>query len=206
MAGLVFFFSGDDDRAIAALERARDDAPGVSQTLIALAAAYVRAGRLADARAAVAEGIRFPPNYTSLAAIRINWKHFRNAKDLTFLVEALREAGLPEWPFSFSADEHDRLDGDAIARLVLGHTLQGRVEPGSPALMQIAQDGKAAFRTSRQFFTETVFVNRDDLCEKSESLFGRADCGPVYKRGSAADEPSYAYVNSGKVFYFSPVK
>ena len=206
VAGLVFFFSGDNDRAIAALERARDDAPGVSQILISLAAAYARAGRLADARAAVAEGIRFPPNYTSLAAIRINWRHFRNAKDLTFLLEALREAGLPEWPFSFSADEHDRLNGDAIARLVLGHTLQGRVEPGSPALMQIGQDGKAAFRTSRQFFTETVFVNRDDLCEKSESIFGRSDCGPVYKRGSASDESSYAYVNSGKVFYFSPVK
>ena len=206
VAGLVFFFNGDNDRAIAALERARNEAPGVSPILISLAAAYVRAGRLADARAAVAQGIRFPPNYTSLAAVRINWVHFRNAKDLTFLVEALREAGLPEWPFSFSADEHDRLNGDAIARLVLGHTLQGRIESGSPALMQIGQDGKAAFRTSRQFFTETVFVNRDDLCEKSESMFGRADCGPVYRRGSAADGPSYAYVNSGKVFYFSPVK
>ncbi len=206
VAGLVFFFGGDNDRAIAALERARDDAPGVSPILISLAAAYARAGRLAGARAAVAEGIRFPPNYSSLSAIRINWAHFRNAKDLTFLVEALRDAGLPEWPFSFSADEHDRLNGDAIARLVLGHTLQGRVEPGLPALMQIGQDGTAAFRTSRQFFTETVFVNRDDLCEKSESMFGRADCGPVYKRGSAGDEPSYAYVNSGKVFYFSPAK
>jgi adenylate cyclase len=206
VAGLVFFFNGENDRAIATLERARADAPGAVNALVALAAAYARAGRLGDARAAVAEGIRFPPNYTSLAAIRIHWRHFRNAKDLTFLVDALREAGLPEWPYSFSADEHDRLNGDAIARLVLGHTLQGRVEPGSPALMQIGQDGKAAFRTSGHFFTETVLVNRNDLCEKSESIFGREDCGPVYKRRSASDEPSYAYVNSGKVFYFSPVK
>ena len=206
VAGLVFFFNGDNDRAIAALERARDEAPGVSPILISLAAAYARAGRLADARASIAQGIRFPPNYSSLSAIRINWAHFRNANDLTFLVEPLRQAGLPEWPFGFSADEHNRLNGDAIERLVLGHTLQGRIEPGSPALMQIGQDGKAAFRTSRQFFTETVFVNRDNLCERSESMFGRADCGPVYKRGSGADEPSYAYVNSGKVFYFSLVK
>ena len=206
VAGLVFFFNGDNDRAIAILERARADAQGNVNILVALAAAYARAGRISDARAAVAEGIRTPPNYTSLAAIRINWGHFRNAKDLTFLVEALREADLPEWPFSFSADEHDRLNGDAIARLVLGHTLQGRVEPGSPALMQIGQDGKAAFRTSRHIFTESVFVNRDDLCEKSENIFGRVDCGPVYKRGTASDEPSYVYVNSGKVFYFSPAK
>ena len=76
VAGLVFFFNGENDRAIAALERAREDAPGAVNILVALAAAYARAGRIADARAAVAEGIRFPPNYTSLAAIRINWSAF----------------------------------------------------------------------------------------------------------------------------------
>jgi adenylate cyclase len=206
VAGLVFFFNGDNDRAIATLERAREDAPGVSTILISLAAAYARAGRIADAHAAVAQGFRFSGNSACLAAIRIAWAHFRNAKDLTFLVDALREAGLPEWPFGFSADEHDRLNSEAIARLVLGHTLQGRIEPGLPTMMQIGQDGKTAFRSSRQFFTETAVVDRDQLCEKSENNFGRADCGPVYRWGSVAGEPSYAYVNSSKVFYFSPAK
>jgi adenylate cyclase len=206
VAGLVFFFNGDNDRAIATLERAREDAPGVSTILISLAAAYARAGRIADAHAAVAQGIRFSANTACLGAIRIAWAHFRNAKDLTFLVETLREAGLPEWPFNFSDDENDRLNGEAIARLVLGHTLQGRMEPGLPTMMQIGQDGKTAFRSSIQFLTETVFVDRDQLCEKSENIFGRADCGPVYKQKSADGGPSYAYVNSSKVFYFSPVK
>ena len=118
----------------------------------------------------------------------------------------MREAGLPEWPFNFSADENDRLNGDGDCALVLGHTLQGRIEPGMPTMMQIGQDGKTAFRSSRQFFTETVFVDRDQLCEKSENIFGLADCGPVYRHGSVAGEPNYAYVNSSKVFYFSPVK
>ena len=206
VAGLVFFFNGENDRAIATLERARADAPGAVNILVALAAAYARAGRISDARAAVAEGIKVPPNNSSLAAIRIEWAHFRNAKDLTFLVDALREAGLPEWPFSFSADEHDRLDGEAIAQLMLGHTLQGHIEPGFPTMMQIGQDGRTAYRSSRQFLTETVIVDRDQLCEKSENMFGRADCGPVYRHGSVAGEPSYAYVNSSKVFYFAPVK
>jgi adenylate cyclase len=205
VAGLVFFFNGDNDRAIATLERAREDAPGVSTILISLAAAYARAGRIADARAAVAQCIRLP-DYNSLAAIRVDWAHFRNGKDLTFVLETLRKAGLPEWPFNFSADENDRLNGEAITRLVLGHTLQGRIEPGLPTMMQIDQDGKTAFRSSIQFLTETVFVDRDELCEKSENVFGLADCGPVYKRKSADGGPSYAYVNSSKVFYFSPVK
>ena len=46
-------------------------------------------------------------------------------------------AGLPEWPFGFSADERDRLRGEDIAVLAFGHTLQGQIEPGSPAIMQI---------------------------------------------------------------------
>ena len=146
------------------------------------------------------------PDYNSLAAIRVGWAHFRNGKELTFLVETLREAGLPEWPFNFSADENDRLNGEEIARLVLGNTLQGRIEPGLPTMMQIGQDGKTAFRSSIQFLTETVFVDRDQLCEKSENIFGLADCGPVYRHGSVAGEPNYAYVNSSKVFYFAPIK
>jgi adenylate cyclase len=206
VAGLVFFFNGENDRAIATLERARDDAPSVGQTLVSLGAAYARAGRIADARAAVAEGIRFPPNSSSLAAIRIIWAHFRDDKDLKFLIDALREAGLPEWPFGFSGAGHDRLNGEAIARLVLGRTLKGHIEPGLPTMMQIGDEGKAAFRSLRKFLTETVVVNGDQLCEKSENMWGRADCGPVYRWDAGADEPSYAYVNSSKVFYFSPVK
>src|SRR5262249_27921405 len=76
VAGLVFFFNGENDRAIATLERARADAPGAVNILVALAAAYARAGRISDARAAVAEGIRVPPNNSSLSAIRIAWAHF----------------------------------------------------------------------------------------------------------------------------------
>jgi adenylate cyclase len=203
VAGLVFFFNGDNDRAIATLERARNEAPGVGNILTSLAAAHARAGRDADARAAVAQAVRLGPSYGSLAAIRVNGARFRNAKDLGFLVDALREAGLPEWPFNFSADEHDRLNGEAIASLVLGRTLKGHIEPGLPTIMQIGTDGKAAFRSSRQFFTETVFVDQDELCEKSENAFGRADCGPVYRWDSVAGEPSYAYINSAMVFYFS---
>jgi adenylate cyclase len=207
VAGLVFFFGGDQGRAIAALERARDEAPDVGGILISLAAVYARAGRDADARAALAQGLRSKSNdyIYSIASIRLGWEHFRNAKDFGVLLDSLRRAGLPEWPFGFSGDERDGLKGEEIARLVLGHTLQGHIEPNIPAMMQIGQDGKAAFRSTRQFTTETAFVDRDQLCEKSENLFGRPDCGPIYRQTGTAGAPGYAYVNSSKVFYFSPV-
>ena len=72
--------------------------------------------------------------------------------------------------------------------------------------MQIDRDGNAAFRSVTQLLTGTVYIDRDLLCERSENMFGRPDCGPVYKRTDHCQQLSYAYVNASKVFYFSQVK
>ncbi len=211
VAGLVFLLQGNIAKAVETLERTRDDAPAVGEFRITLAAAYARAGRLPDAQAAIADGLRLmarsesPARKRSLAAWRIVYAHFRNAQDLTPTIDALRQAGLPEWPFGFTADERDRLKGAEIASLVLGHTLQGQLEPGrQPAILQIGQDGKAGFRSMTRMLTETVYVDRDLLCEQSENMFGRPDCGPVYRRTDATGK-GYSYVNSGKVFHFVTV-
>ena len=209
IAGRVYLLRGDTAKAIEVLERTRDDAPNAADFQITLAAAYARAGRLSDAKAAIAAGLRGGPNAMvadSLAVWRIQNAHFRRAQDLTLLIDALRLAGLPEWPYSFTANERDRLTGEEIASLVLGHTLQGQIEPGSPAIMQIDRLGNAAFRSVRQLLTGTVYVDGDLLCDRSENLFGRPDCGPVYKRTDAATSMPYAYVNARMVFYFSVAK
>ncbi|WP_168279726.1 adenylate/guanylate cyclase domain-containing protein [Rhizobium leguminosarum] len=206
-AGLVFYLQRDYTKAIDSFERARDGSPGNGDFVTPLAMAYVRAGRLDDARATVAEGIRLLAGRDSLADWRLSNAHFRNEQDLAFILDALREAGLPEWPFGFKGNEHERLHGEEIASIVMGKLLRGKTEPsGSPALMQIERDGKAAFRSTTQMVTGTVFVNGDMLCEQSENAFGRADCGPIYRPANSPAETSYAYVNSTKVFYFSPVK
>ena len=205
-AGLVFYLLRDYAKAIDNFERARDGSPGNGEFVTPLAMAYVRAGRLDDARAAVAEGVRLQAGRDCLAGRRLSHAHFRK-QDLAFILDGLREAGLPEWPFGFKGDERDRLNGDEIASTVMGKLLRGKTEPsGSPALMQIGLDGNAAFRSARQLMTETVSINGDMLCEQSENAFGQADCGPVYRRATSPDETIYAYVNSTKVFYFSPVK
>ncbi|MBB4278934.1 adenylate/guanylate cyclase domain-containing protein [Rhizobium mongolense] len=205
-AGLVFYLLRDYAKAIDNFERARDGSPGNGEFVTPLAMAYVRGGRLDDARAAVAEGIRLQAGRDCLAGWRLSYAHFRK-QDLAFILDGLREAGLPEWPFGFKGDERNRLNGDEIASTVIGKLLRGKTEPsGSQALMQIGLDGSAAFRSSTQLMTETVSINGDMLCEQSENAFGQADCGPVYRRANSDDETIYAYVNSTKVFYFSPVK
>lgn len=212
VAGLAFLLQGDTAKAIEILERTRDDAPAVGGFRITLAAAYARAGRLPDAQASISDGRRltagldYQTRGQSLSVWRISHAHFRNAEDLALIVDALREAGLPEWPFGFTADERDRLKGEEIATLVLGQTLQGQIEPDRrPAMMQIGPDGAAGFRTPSRMLTETVYVDRDMLCEQSENMFGRPDCGPVYKRSDAAGN-GYTFVNSSKVFHFDKIK
>jgi TolB-like protein/Tfp pilus assembly protein PilF len=209
VAGLVFLLRGNTAKAIETLERARDDAPAAGGFQIMLAAAYVRAGRLEDARAAIADGLRltggleYRARFRSLASWRMNYAHLRNAQDLALIVDALQQAGLPEWPFGFTGDENDQLRGPEIASLVLGHTLQGHLEPGrQPAILQIGQNGTAGFRSMTRMFTETVYITRDLLCEQSENMFGRPDCGPVYRRRDSGSE-GYSYVNSSKVFHFA---
>ena len=132
-AGLVFLLQGNVEKAIETLERTHDDAPTVGNFRFTLAAAYVRGGRLADAKAAIADGLRLGAGSSyldCLAGWQIVHAHFRNPQDLAMIVDALRQAGLPQWPYGFTADEHNRLKGAEIASLVIGHTLQGQIEPG----------------------------------------------------------------------------
>ncbi|RWO87428.1 adenylate/guanylate cyclase domain-containing protein [Mesorhizobium sp.] len=211
VVGVVFLLLGDTKKAIETLERARDDAPEAGSLRILLAAAYARAGRSEDAKAAIADGLRLvartesSARLRSLEAFRNLYAHLRNAEYLSPIIDALRQAGLPEWPFGFTADEHDRLNGAEIASLVVGKTLKGNLEPdGLPAIMQIEQDGTAVFRTMTRMITVRVYVDRDLLCEQSENLFGRPICGPVYRRRDAAGN-GYSYVNVGMVFHFVTV-
>jgi TolB-like protein/tetratricopeptide (TPR) repeat protein len=208
IAGLVFLIQGNNDKAIEALERACDEAPSVGDFRIDLAAAYARAGRLPDARAAVAEGLGSfsTPGSDSLSAYRLNGAQYRNPSDLAVIIDALQQAGLPEWPFRFVGDPEHQLKGQEIGSLVLGHTLQGQLEPNhQPAILQIGKDGQAAFRSTTRLVTETVYVDGDLLCEQSENMFGRADCGPVYRRGDDAGS-AHTFVNSSKVFHFAVVQ
>ncbi len=80
-------------------------------------------------------------------------------------LDALREAGLPEWPFGFHGDELYRLKGAEIAAIVMGKVLRGTNEPTeSLAIMQV-QDGRqaAAFRSAAD-------DDRDGFCQRRPPL------------------------------------
>jgi TolB-like protein/class 3 adenylate cyclase/Flp pilus assembly protein TadD len=207
-AALAFTLHDDHARAIELLERGRALAPTVDDIPFTLAVAYARAGRLEDARAATADALRLNPR-RNIEYQRLMYAHFRDGRDLALVLDAFREAGLPQWPYGFRGDERDRLTGEEISRLALGRTWQGQTGEGDPAFLHIGSDGRTALRTPTQIATGTAFIEEDLLCERSESVaLGRARCGPVYRhlRGPGEDGPGYTYVNVEKVLHFSPVK
>ena len=105
-----------------------------------------------------AEALRLGPSSMSSCSASI-FAHFRDERDLAAVLDAMRQAGLPEWPFGFRGDGLERLNGAEISRLALGRTWQGRTETGEPAFFQIGADGRSAFRTPSQIETGTVFVD-----------------------------------------------
>jgi TolB-like protein/class 3 adenylate cyclase/Flp pilus assembly protein TadD len=208
IAALAFFLSGKPERAIEILERARAEAPNVDDTHALLAAAYARVGRMDAARHAAAETVRLSPNIC-VEVYRVVFAHFRSHEDLAEILDAMRAGGLPEWPYGFRADAHERVSGAEIGRLAFGRTWRGHVEGGGPALAQIQPDGQMAFRTTTQLVMGTAFINGDLLCERVEALsLGRPVCGPVYRRSktSGSDDAAYTYVNASKAFHFSPIE
>ena len=207
-AGLTFLLNDQPERAIEILEGARAEGPSVDDTHQMLAAAYTLAGRTDAARSAAAEALRLGP-VLCVELFRVTRAHFDNDQDLAKILDALRAAGLPEWPYGFSADSRDRLTAAEIDGLAFGRTWQGRVDGGGAALMQMKPKGDLVFRTMAQIAIGKAFLSGDMLCERIKaSSHGRPVCGPVYRHtaSSGEDDLAYTYVNASKVFHFSPVE
>lgn len=204
VAGQVFLLGGNTAEAIKTLEQAHTDAPGLDDIQLLLAAAYAQAGRTDEAREA-AKSYLDADRFASIAFQKLNFSYLRFDADRARLLGLFSKAGFPDWPLDFHGDERNRLNGPEISRLVLGHTLQGKMHSGSPAIMQIGKDGNWAFRSATLLVTGTAFVSDNKFCQLSDSLvaLGRSDCGPVFRLNPGESTPAYAYVNATNIFYFS---
>jgi adenylate cyclase len=119
VVGLVFPMNGNATDAIKTLEQARADSPGVNDIHVLLAAAYLKADRMAEARTSTAEALRLDPALC-IDIQRLNFLYFRDGDAREALLDALQRAGLPSWPHGFQGNERDRLSGEDISQIVLG--------------------------------------------------------------------------------------
>jgi TolB-like protein/class 3 adenylate cyclase/Tfp pilus assembly protein PilF len=202
--GLALYMNHRYAEALAALEQEHDITKS-DLGLELLAVVNARMGRMDAAKAAI-QGILERVPDQSLAWYRVIFAHHAREEDRAERLEALRLAGLPEWPYGFEGDPAFRLTGDAIDALTNGRTWIGE-RVGSGTFMQYVQANGAFIERGPDYqLVGTVSRNGDMLCLQSSALLlGRQDCGPIFRNPSGTPEhqDQYTYPNAYALKHFS---
>jgi len=192
------FGLGDFTAAAKTWEEGTARSPDQTWWFLFLASAYGHLGRLSDAKAALAKANAGFAGWAETTVLLGAALAYKNQADLDRVLDGLRKAGAPELPFNLDPKAPDRLDGDAIRRLLFGHTVRGQDADG-PFELTRAADGVISGSAEKG---QSV-IEDSRLCDVYETS-GRV-CGVVYRNpaGSAAEQNEYLYVLPWKQAAFS---
>jgi adenylate cyclase len=202
--GWVLFWNRRYEEALGALEKALE---GGVEYFNTLAMTYAELGRLEEARAMVAEIHERDPRanlsyYRALYASR-----HKRAVDLEQLIDALRKAGIPEWPMGYEARVEDRLDAATIETLVFGRTWVGHLSTsGRPFVQEFDKDGKVGFRDADSLLAGSAWVENGMLCVDFPARgVVRKSCGYLYRnpKGAPKGQNEYTHVGIESILTFS---
>jgi len=203
--GAVLFMNRQYEKAIEPLEKAKESSFFAREYL---AMVYAQLGRLDDAKVETDNLLKTFPDMC-LSFNQVYYEHHKREADRAHIIEALRKAGVPEWPFGYEGRAQDRLDGSALKTLALGRTWVGQTGAGLQFMQEIGADGKFAFRSAQSLITGNASVQDDMLCLKSAHfLMGRKRCGYVYRNpgGTLKENNAYVYVSPSDLLFFSPLR
>lgn len=201
--GWALFHSRRYEEAVLNLEAAKS--AGVSYLRV-LAMAYAQSNQIEKANLSV-DQMLLHARRANVQLSRVRLAHFAKPEDLRHMIEALRKAGLPEWPFRFKVASERKLDGDGLVKISFGRAWQGSNLNVSPQFFQQIQDnGKYAYRDNLAIVTGEYSVDGDRLCQVSANfVMGRRQCGYVYRNleGNPENRNEYTYVNTHSILTFS---
>ena len=190
--------------ALAALGNGQDVAMD-NLGLETLAGANARLGRLDEAKAAIKTLLQRQPEMC-IAWFRVNFAHHAREQDLNDRLEALRLAGLYEWPYGVEGDPAHQLKGEAIDASTFGHAWEGERVGSGPFVQYVEADGAFVQRGPNMQVTGAASRQGDLLCLTFPALnLGRPLCGPIYRNptGTPDKQDEYTYLNGYEVKRFS---
>jgi tetratricopeptide (TPR) repeat protein len=195
--GLVLYMNHRYAEAIAVLEKG-ENVEKSDFGLETLAAANARMGRMDEARDAIETLLERWPGH-SLASVRVAYAHHAREEDLAHRFDALRLAGLSEWPYGIQGDPKHRLEGDAIDALTFGRTWIGERTGFGPFMQYVDAKGAFVERGPSHRLAGTASRKGNLLClETPGVLLGRPHCGPIYRNptGTSENQDEYLYLNA----------
>ena len=168
--------------------------------------AYALLGREEEARAEV-EGLLEQDPYSSLALYRVHYQHHKRPEDLENRLDALRRAGLPEWPFGYEGNPEYRLNAAALEVITTGHTWTGwDVARKHSFVQEFGAAGTIVYAGGITLMSGATHVQGDMLCMRFESIgMGRVRCGYVYRNpdGTSEEANEFTFVDPGWILHFS---
>jgi tetratricopeptide (TPR) repeat protein len=211
--GWSLFMNRQYERAIEVLAPIHEEAGGMfglgDSPGETLAMAYAMLGRQKKARAQI-DGLIEQNPFVSLAYYKIIYRHHKRAEDLDFRIDALRRAGLPEWPFGYEGKPEDRVDAAALEEITTGHTWTGwDLARNDSFVQEFGPGGTFVYASPTTLMSGSTHVKGDMLCGQSELInMGRVGCGYVYRNpeGTPAESNEFTYVAPGWIFRFSVKK
>jgi TolB-like protein/class 3 adenylate cyclase/Tfp pilus assembly protein PilF len=189
--------------ALAALGERRDEIGILGLEM--LAGANARLGRMDEARAAIKTLLQRQPEMC-IAWFRVTFAHHAREQDLNDRLEALRLAGLYEWPYGVEGDPAHQLKAEAIDASTFGRTWAGERVGSGPFMQYVETDGTFIERGPNMQVTGGASRRGNLLCLTFPALsMGRPLCGPIYRNptGSPDHQDEYTYLNAYEAKRFS---
>lgn len=204
--GQAAFADARYDAAIADFVAAWPTLPKNALLLEHVAAAMALQGRLRQASQMKDQLLLVMPN-ANLHLTARRYALLRDGKQNDRLLEGLRRAGLPEWPYGFSGSEAMRLTEADLSAIAAGSHWSGHLGNGDPFWMQSDPEGGFTYHSDRADLTGTQFVRDGELCQIIPSRPETGEtCGPVYRSNAGPGTSSAHYfLTADDVHAFSAV-
>ena len=213
LTGFIQFMSRNYEEAENLLIKARSvSSPDPSHEEMAMI--YAQMGKTNQANAEVDGMLTLWPE-ANLTYYRVLYSHHKRQEDLDFRINALRKAGLPQWPYGYEGRKEDRLTHKEIEHLLFDQVWVGFRVGAEEFIRENNEDGIVGFRDPRAhpgrsrsayMLSGTATIDGDKLCyQYEEFLLGRKYCGYVFRnsKGSHREKNAYVDVNAIAVDYFT---
>lgn len=205
VAATVAFAQGHYDEAVAEFSAIRELVPRSELVLEHMAAAYAYLGDGEHTREIVAELKDIVP-IANLGFYSVLRQNIGTPEQTARLIEGLRRAGIPQWPFGDQRNPADRIGNAELRTITGGPVWTGKLENGVDFVQYFDPAGGFAYRSTTSLLTGHVVIQGDQLCQVIEGyLLNRPTCGYVYRNAQAGSRHSgdFVYVSIDAVKYFS---